>query len=292
MRKLVIGCGYLGRRVAAAWLRRGDEVFALTRSRDHADELRAAGIKPVIGDVTEPRTLGALPRVDGMLYAVGFDRSAGQSQREVAVVGLQNVLAEIHDRVNRLIYISSTSVYGQSAGEWIDESSPAEPVTSNGQVCRDAERVVEKHFPPDESTETATANVLRLAGLYGPGRLLRRVDALNSGSPISGNPDGWLNLIHVDDAVNAVCACEQRGKPGATYLICDGRPLRRRDYFERLAVLVGAGRPVFESTNQSTRAAAGLNKRCRNNKLRTELVVELQFPTIETGLPNAVEQAG
>ena len=63
----------------------------------------------------------------------------------------------------------------------------------SGGVERSAERVVEKHFPPVESA--ATANVLRLAGLYGPGRLLRRVDALKSGSPISGNPDGWLNLI-------------------------------------------------------------------------------------------------
>lgn len=292
MRKLVVGCGYLGRRVAAAWLRRGDDVFALTRSRRHADELRAVGIEPVIGDVTDPRSLGNLPRVDAMLYAVGFDRSAGISQREVYVAGLQNVLAAVHNRVNRLIYISSTSVYGQTAGEWIDETSPAEPVTSSGKVCRDAERVVEKHFPPGDSTVTATANILRLAGLYGPDRLLRRVDTLKSGSPITGNPDGWLNLIHVDDAVNAVCTCEQRGKPGATYLVCDDRPIRRQEYFERLATLVGADRPEFESTNQSTRTTAGLNKRCRNGKLRTELVVELQYPTFETGLPNAVGHAG
>ena len=83
MRKLIIGCGYLGGRVARAWLDRGDHVSALTRSHRRAEVLRAAGIEPVIGDVLDPASLSKLPDVETLLYAVGYDRDSAKSQREV-----------------------------------------------------------------------------------------------------------------------------------------------------------------------------------------------------------------
>jgi nucleoside-diphosphate-sugar epimerase len=134
-RKLIIGCGYLGRRVARRWIAHGDTVFALTRSTGRARDLLSSGIEPVIGDVTDPATLGALPEADTLLYAVGLDRTSGKSQREVYVGGLENVLAMVAGKIRRFLYISSTSVYGQNAGEWVDEDSGCLPGSENGSVC-------------------------------------------------------------------------------------------------------------------------------------------------------------
>jgi len=231
-RKLIIGCGYLGRRIAQRWIAQGDAVFALTRSTDRAREFRESGIEPIVGDVTDPASLATLPEVDALIFAVGLDRGSGRSQREVYVGGLGNVLDRVACGVPRFIYISSTSVYGQNAGEWVDESSDCRPESENGKVGLDAEQLLRSRIPE--------ANILRPAGIYGPGRLVARIAAIRAGLTLAGNPDAWLNLIHVDDAVTAILACERRGAPGATYLVCDDEPVRRMEYYQLLAWLIGA----------------------------------------------------
>src|SRR5262245_13835759 len=128
-RKLIIGCGYVGRRVARCWVARGDTVFALTRSDDRARELHDRGIEPIVGEVTDAATLAALPEAAVLLYAIGLDRAAGNSQREVYVGGLGNVLERVTGKVGRFLYLSSTSVYGQDEGEWVDESSECHPAS-------------------------------------------------------------------------------------------------------------------------------------------------------------------
>jgi nucleoside-diphosphate-sugar epimerase len=286
MHKLIIGCGYLGLRVARAWLEAGDQVAALTRSHERAAQFQALGIEPVVGDVTAPESLLGLPEADTVLYAVGLDRTTGHSQRHVYVDGLRNILDALEGRVRRqFLYVSSTSVYGQTDGQWIDETSPCQPERANGVVCLDAENLVRERFSSTSHDDPPVACVLRLAGIYGPGRLIARVASIQSGEPLAGNPDAWLNLIHIDDAVRAVLACESRGRPGATYLVCDDEPPTRREYYETLARLVGAPRPTF--TEATGEAANSLNKRCSNRRLREELQVELQYPTIAAGLPHA-----
>lgn len=291
---LIIGCGYLGHRVARHWVARGDTVHALTRSADRAGELSAAGMVPVVGDVTNRATLAGLPEVDTLLYAVGLDRQSGKSQRDVYVNGLGNVLEQLAGKVRRWIYISSTSVYGQDGGEWIDESSECSPQSPNGHVCLEAERLLMSRVPQ--------ANILRLAGIYGPGRLVGRIEALRAGTAPDGNPEAWLNLIHITDAVAAVLACERCGAPSATYLVADGHPCRRRDYYSLLAALIGApspfppsARPGRVSATDATSATAiadasgtGLNKRCQNRRLREELHTTLRYPTFRVGLPDAL----
>lgn len=273
--KLIIGCGYLGERVARAWVASGAEVAVLTRSQEHAAGFRKFGLSPVIGDILEPASLAGLPPADTVLYAVGFDRSASHTRREVYVDGLRNVLEALAGRVDRFIYISSTSVYGQNGGETIDEESECRPTRENGQICLEAERTLKELLP--------SANILRLAGIYGPGRLLRREAELKSATPISGNPEAFLNLIHVEDAKAAVLACEAKAKPGATYLVADDRPVRRREYYTRLAELFGAPPPTFAEAADPT---ANLNKRCNNRKLGEELGLRLQYTTVEEGLPS------
>ncbi len=280
-KRLIVGCGYLGRRVAERWLAAGDEVYALTRSIDRAQELHALGIEPFIGDVTRAASLNQLPVVDSVLHAVGYDRFASPSKREVYVDGLQNVLTALQNRCRRFVQVSSTSVYAQCEGEVVDETSPCEPTEESGCICLDAELLV------NAAAASFDINILRLSGIYGPGRLLSRVDALKSGTPLPGPPDAWLNLIHVDDAVTAVVKCSERGLPGRTYLISDDRPVPRRDYYSLLAQLVGAASPTF-ATDAVARHMRGINKRCNNRLMHEELQINLAFPTIEVGLPASV----
>src|SRR5262249_21512680 len=234
-RKLIIGCGYLGRRVARRWIAAGDTVFALTRSTQRTGEVQASGIVPIVGDVTDPASLAGLPEAETVLYSVGLDRASGKSMREVYVGGLENVVNGVTGKVGRFLYISSTSVYGQNAGEWVDETSDCRPDSENGKVCLEAEQLLRSRI--------SKANVLRLAGIYGPGRLVARVAALRAGLVLEGDADAWLNLIHVDDAVAAILACERLAKPGSTYLVCDDQPFRRMEYYRLVASLIGAPAP-------------------------------------------------
>lgn len=284
MRRLIFGCGYLGRRVAAAWLKNGDEVSALTRSQETVRKLRESGIEPIVGDVTNPGTLTELPLVETVLHAVGFDRKAGPKKRDVYVDGLRNVLTAIEGRCRRLIHISSTSVYGQCDGEVIDETSPAEADHESGVICRDAEQLVAGF-----STTTGTsATILRLSGIYGPGRLLSRVEAIREGLKLPGPADSWLNLIHVEDASRVVLAAGiDEADLSPLYLVSDDQPIRRREYYESLARLANGPAPEFDP-QATARHTRGLGKRCRNEKMKTELGVTLQFPSIETGLPDAL----
>src|SRR4051812_34916957 len=124
MSTLIIGCGYLGRRLAAQLVRGGERVYGTVRSPGRAGEIAGIGVEPIIADVLQPETLDQLPAVERVFYAVGFDRSAGAAMRDVYVDGLQNVLDRLPNSVRRFVYASSTGVYGQTSGEWVDEESP------------------------------------------------------------------------------------------------------------------------------------------------------------------------
>jgi nucleoside-diphosphate-sugar epimerase len=281
MRALIIGCGYLGRRVAAIWRSKGINVGALTRTPENASLLAGQGIEPIVGDVLRPESLRTLPAADIALYAVGFDRQGGTSKRDVYVDGLANCLKELAPRVERILYVSSTSVYGQDAGEWIDETSETRPVTEDGQIVLAAESNVRELCPE------GTATILRFSGLYGPDRLLRRIESVRRADPIAANPDGFLNLIHADDGATIVSKLAERTERQPVYLVTDDRPVHRREYYSLLAKLVSAPEPTFNFA-PSASAGSGLNKRCSNVRLKAELGNVLRFPTIESGLPHAV----
>lgn len=289
MRRLIIGCGYLGSRVAARWIAAGDQVTALTRSESNAQEFRQRGISPVIGDVTDPDSLRSLPECDTVLHAVGFDRSADATKRTVYVEGLANVLTQMANRCRRFIHVSSTSVYGQQNGEWVDEASPSESQTESGQICIDAEQLVLSRCARSEPGSIGT--VLRLSGIYGPDRLLSRIDQLRNAQPLPGLKDSWLNLIHVDDAAQTVVTCAEVERPESIYLVSDDRPVHRSEYYGLLARLVNAPEPTFDP-DVTARHSRGLNKRCRNTRLREHLGVTLKFPQIESGLPHALQSSG
>ncbi|HVK16234.1 MAG TPA: SDR family oxidoreductase [Fimbriiglobus sp.] len=268
---LVIGCGYLGRRVALRWIAAGRRVAALTRGR--TAELAALGLEPIVSDVLDPDSLRRLPEVSTVLYAVALDRSSGRSMREVYVTGLGNVLAAMPP-CGRFLYVSSTSVYGQADGSEVDESSATVPVEESGRVVLDAEKLLREKMP--------SAIVLRFAGIYGPDRLLRR-QALLNGEPLVGDADKWLNLIHVEDGAGAVLAVEGHGRPGETYIVADDTPVRRREFYTQLARLLGAPGARFEPYPPGKVAQPEANRRVSNRKLRALGWVP-RYPSYAEGL--------
>lgn len=285
MSTLIVGCGYLGRRVGRLLHRSGRRVFGTTRSPGRAAELEGWGIEPILADVLDPASLAALPQVERAFYCVGFDRKSGIPMRTVYVDGLRHALGRLIDRAGRLVYAGSSGAYGQDDGGWVDEDSPAEPRHESGMVCLEAEGVVrevagERGLP---------AVVLRFSGLYGPGRIIRR-EALARGEPIVGDPSRYLNLIHVDDAAEAVVSALDRGQTGRTYLVSDDRPVERREYYTLVAEELGAPVPRFEhpapGSPESRREEA--NKRCSNRRMKEELGVVLSYPDITTGVPAAL----
>lgn len=279
-KRLIIGCGYLGSRVAERWARAGDEVYALTRSEQRATRLRESGLRPIVGDVTRPDTLHDLPQAQTLLYAVGYDRSASESTiGEVYEGGMRNVLAAIGARAERVIYVSTTGVYGPAEGEWVDESTAPDPQRDGGVASLAAERLL----ATSPLAERGVA--LRLAGIYGPDRL-PYLETLQQGEPIAAPRRGWLNLIHVDDAVATVVAAAKAPAPPRVLCVSDGAPVERRVFYEEAARLLGAPQPRFiDPPPGSSRAArAAANKRVSNRLMLESLGVELRFPTYIEGL--------
>lgn len=284
---LIAGCGYLGERVARLWSETGGPVFVLTRSDSRAAEFESLGWMSVVGDVSTGFPHG-LPTVETLFWGIGLDRKSGRSQREVYVDGLSRLLAALPVRPRHVIHISSTSVYGQSAGELVDEDSPCEPVQDNGRVCLDAERVVLNY-----ANDQTRVDTLRLAGIYGPGRLIGRVEALRAQQPLGVNPEGWLNLTHVDDAARVVLELARRVRGGTAparrvWLVVDDRPLPRREFYATIARLVGAPEPTFDPSKVDERERTSLNKRCSSRHVHAELGIEWRYPTVEEGLRQAI----
>jgi nucleoside-diphosphate-sugar epimerase len=283
MDKLIVGCGYLGRRVARLWLAQGHRVFGTTRSERRAAELRQIGVEPVLCDIFDETSLKRLPVAQTILYCVGFDRAASHTARELHVSGLCNFIGHywvLHgDPADTLIYVSSTSVYAQCQGEEVDESFATEPQEESGQAILEGERFckgswIARKWP-----------VLRFAGIYGPGRVMRQ-QAVAAGETLVGDPSKWLNLIHVDDGAAAILAAETRGQCAGIYNISDGHPVRRRDFYTCMAQLLGAPEPRFSSvpSGELPPPHERSNRRIVNRRMCQELGLALRYPTYEEGL--------
>jgi nucleoside-diphosphate-sugar epimerase len=270
--KLVVGCGYLGLRVARLWRDAGARVLALTRSPDRATALAAEGIEPVLGDVTIPEGLPALSEVDTLFWGVGFDRTAGATYRDVHVAGLGRVLDAVPG-APRVVFSSSTGVWGTDDGAVVDEATPALPVREAGRVLLEAEALLHAR-----TGDRGTA--LRFAGLYGPHRL-PRLDDLKAGRPIAADPDSWLNLIHADDAARIAVAVAAAPHAKPLYVVSDGVPVKRRDWYAHLAARTGSPPPTFDTAAERSR---GADKRVNPSLLFHDFLIALTYPDAFKGI--------
>ena len=279
MAKLIFGCGYLGERVARKWRDAGHEVWTVTRRPSRAKELAELGIRPFVGNLTDPIKLPDEALVETVLFAVGYDRSTGQTVHEVFVQGVQNALSVLPASVRCFLYISSTGVYGQKAGEWVDEESPCEPTRAGGRACLAAEQILQSQ------RFASRVVILRMAGLYGPGRI-PKLEAVRAGAALPATQSGFLNLIHVDDAAEVVLAAEAKSQPPCRYVVSDGCPVSRQDFYRELGRLLAAPPLRFEEPQSDSSAGqrATSSKRVRTTRMQHDLRVRLRFPSYREGL--------
>ena len=262
-RRLVAGCGALGMRVARRWIAAGDQVWGTTRSRQEL--LIEAGIVPIVVDLGSDR-LPALPEVDTVFWAVGFDRRSETTPHDLHVGGLARLLDAVPSAV-RVLLSSSTGVWGDGDGELVDEQTPVCPSRPSAAALVEAETMLRRH-------PKGPGVALRFAGLYGPERL-PRLDDLRAGLEITADPASWLNLIHLDDAASVVCWACDAAAPAPLYVVSDGRPLRRGDWYTRLAEMTTSPSPRFVAT---AAAARGGNKRADPSLLLSQLTPPLAYP--------------
>ncbi len=268
--RLVVGCGYLGERVARRWIAMGDPVMATTRRADRAAHLGALGITPCVIDVADAgQSWNEVFRDSGppatVLWSVGFDRSAGGTHRDVHVLGLTRLLDALAamtspETPTRVIFSSSTGVWGDLQGGVVNEATPTTPSRDAGVVLVEAETRL-RHHPAGPGTS------LRFAGLYGPGRLPRTAD-LAAGRPIAADPESWLNLVHIDDAAAAVTTVADAAAPRPLYVVSDGHPVLRRDWYGRMAELTHSPAPQW---NPEAPRSRGADKRVDSSLLRHDL---------------------
>ncbi len=287
MTTLIIGCGYLGQRLGALLSGAGERVYGTVRSGARAAEIAGLGIEPLIADVLDRGSLRALPAAERVFHCVGFDRSGEASMRAVYVEGLKNVLDQLGDETTRIVYASSTGVYGQSEGEWVDEQTAPGPRTESGVVCVEAEERLREWI--EARGGAAGAVILRFAGLYGPGRVVRR-GLVERGEPIPGDPSKLFNLIHIDDAAGVAMAAPGAGGPEWLYLVSDDRPVTRLEYYSLLARLLNEPAPTFALPQAGSidEGRDATSKRVTNHRMKAGLGIELLYPDISTGLPAAL----
>jgi len=283
--RLVVGCGYLGTRVARRWLAAGDHVFGITRTAAKAEPLAELGITPVIYDVTAAAgsvgfySLENLPPLDTVFWAVGFDRSSSATHRDVHVTGLARLLDAVRG-TPRVILSSSTGVWGDEGGGIVTEQTPTNPSREAGRVLLEAEAMLRSH-------SKGPGVALRFAGLYGPDRLPRLED-LKAGRPIAADPESWLNLIHIDDAAAVVCAVAAATAPRPLYVVSDGHPVQRRDWYGHLAQATDSPAPAWDLSLPRTR---GADKRVDPALLFGDIPLVLAHPDPLHGIESVLRES-
>jgi nucleoside-diphosphate-sugar epimerase len=267
-RILMAGCGDLGQRVAKRLRDRGDEVFALRR---HPPAVATDGVRWLQGDLTRPSTLRSLPAgISQLVYLPTPDARDEAAYRAVFVEGLRHLLdAMDRSALARVLFVSSSAVYGEHGGDWVDEDTPPDPAGFNGAVLLEAERWLAAQLPG--------AVALRLAGLYGPGRL-QLIDRLRAGQlRVPRAQSHWANRIHIDDAAAAVAHLLGLPAPAPLYLGVDDTPLPLDALYDHLAALVGVPPPAEGEPPPGVGSKRLSNARLRASGLR------MQWPDARAG---------
>ena len=250
---LLLGCGYLGGRLAAALLAHGVRVGALTRNAERAAALRAGGVGEVIEAELDARDWHT--RLEGDYAAVvNCVSSAGgglDGYRKSYLEGQRSALEWARGRgLRRFVYTSSTSVYPQDGGVWVDESAPTEGVAPTGAILLESEALIA------EASEAFEAwFVFRPAGIYGPGRHYL-LDQLASGDGVvAGRGDYHMNMVHVDDIVAAILLALGPAGVGRSgvYNLTDGNPAPKETVLRWLAGRLGRPMPRFDPERVSPR---------------------------------------
>jgi len=283
-RLLIIGCGDVGLRVlkllAGHW-----RVFALTSSPERSAALRAAGAVPLVGNLDEPATLARLAGLaDLVLHLAPPAREGGTDERT------RHLLAALSRRPPAtLVYASTTGVYGDCGGGFIDETRALNPATDRAARRVDAEAQL-RAFGRRHGTRVS---LLRIPGIYARDREGGHPrERLERGTPVLRREDDvYTNHIHADDLAHACLLALLRGLPQRAVNVCDDSQLLMGDYFDLAAELTGLPRPERITRAEAAERMSAMqlsfwseSRRLDNARLKRELRLKLRYPTPKEGL--------
>lgn len=275
---LLAGPGWLGREIAIRLAARGDRVVAVRRSDAPIPELAAAGVRVVAADLRSTADLDLLPR---RLHAIVACQAASERSEDGyrdAYVRVNRVLAELARRTGARgpVYTGSTGIFNRDDGSTVDEATDPAPRTERAVTLAEGEAIVRE-----------VGCVVRLSGLYGPGRF-GTVDRVRRGSLALGpGDDAWMNFCQRDDAATAVVAALDRGRQGAVYHGTDAHPPRRADVVRYLAARLGIDPPRTEAPSPR-----GTGRRVLGERTRAELGFALAYPSFREGFEAAFTGSG
>jgi mutator protein MutT len=258
-RVLVAGCGFVGLATARLLLSADWDVTGCTHSHESALALAAEPFPVLACDIANPaqvaQTLGPMHGLDAVVHCASSSKGGVDVYREVYLRGAQILCGELAPR--HIVFTSSTSVYAQTGGEWVDEQSAAEPPRETGRVLLETESWVLGHG----------GAVARLAGIYGPGRSVLLRKFFSGEAVIEGDGRRWLNQIHRDDAAAAIVQIVQSRLPGL-FNVSDDSPISQIELYSRLAESFSISLPPSGPIDVN-RKRGWTHKRVRNGRLRS-----------------------
>ena len=286
----ILGCGYVGCELARQLGDAGHHVVGVRRSESGLAAVEAAGADAVRADVTDGDSLASVPDIEWVVFAASAGGRDADAARETYVEGLRTAIDHFADRdsaPDRFVYTSSTGVYGDHDGEWVDEETAIDPGDERTEILAEAERLARERPPAG-----VDGTVARFAGLYGPDRyrLQRYLDG-----PVTA---GVLNMVHRDDAAGAVRFLLERDRGrGAIVNLVDDEPVEKWGFADWLAEQAGVEFPPKQTVEQrladvdstSTRRRIRATKRVSNERLR-EYGYEFAFPTYRAGYRAAIDR--
>jgi nucleoside-diphosphate-sugar epimerase len=268
---VIVGAGYVGRALAERLIRTGHEVWAARRSAVRPEDA-LAGARHLALDVTQNVGLEQLPtNADAIVFAVSPGSGSDEAYRSTYPVGVSNVLSRAPSA--RVLLVSSTSVYGQDAGEWVDEASPTEPPTSTGRRILEAEQLLlagKKHV------------VVRASGIYGPGRT-SLVDRVRSGEARLPASAVYTNRIHRDDLARVLQFLIERPQENGCFVATDTEPVELGQLLVWLAARLSVpSPPVSAEADAEPRTRHRFSRRCLPHRLQA-LGFTWRYPTFREG---------
>lgn len=285
-RLLIVGCGDIALRALPRLVRRY-QVFGLVRSAAQGERIAALGATPLAGDLDEQASLQAPAGGADLVLHLAPPGDSGESDQRTA-----NLTAALSARPpGRVVYISTSGVYGDCAGAWVDETRPVAPQTLRARRRVDAERAL---FAWGERSAVAVV-VLRVPGIYAAERL--PLEQLKRASPVlRPEDDVYTNHIHADDLAGVCLAALERGGAGRVYNASDDSEMKMGDYFDLVADRARLPRPprVSRAAAEAGAIGEGLlsfmreSRRLVNTRMKAELGVRLRYPSVREGVPPLV----